>query len=155
MATNTKPIWPGAGIINNGEAGAANLKVVVTGANTSADLTTTTNAVLVFTADATNGGIINKLRFKAYNTDGTTATAATCARIYICDGTLAAANCTFLGDITLPATTMSYTTATPDYDYQIDQPIPAGYKIYVAIGIATGGSTGWAITAFGGDLTLV
>ena len=76
MAGNSTPIYSRVGDIQGGA-------VILTQA-TSDYSGTGTNVIPVFTADATNGGYIQRLRFKAVG--GTTNT--TVARIWINEGTL-------------------------------------------------------------------
>lgn len=116
-------------------------------ANTTADLTAGTS-YLAFTADATNGGFVQKLRFRATPGNNTTATVA---RIWINNGSTVAtaANNILYDEITLPATTVSSTLATAGYEVPMNIPLPAGYKIYITT--ATGqGSASWQVTTIGG-----
>lgn len=101
--------------------------------------------VTVFTAQ-TNGSFIQRLRFKAIGTN-----AATVARIYINNGSSqgTAANNQFYGEISLPATTASTTSATSDVDYPMNFALPPGYTILVGLGATV--SAGWVVTAIGGD----
>ena len=104
------------------------------------------NDVLCFTADATNGSYIRKIRFKAAGTN-----VASVARIYINNGSsngTAANNC-FFGEISLPATTAVAAAATVDIDYPMEIAIPAGYKIYIGLGTAV--SAGWIPCVIAGD----
>lgn len=115
-------------------------------ANTTADLTAGTS-YLVFTADATNGGFVSKIRFRATPAGNTTATVA---RVWINNGstTGTAANNILFDEITLPVTTASTTTATPNYEMPVNIALPAGYRIYATIHTAS--ANGWAATAVGG-----
>lgn len=105
------------------------------------------NNAVVFTADATNGGFVQRIRFKALGTN-----AASVARIYINNGSTntTAANNSFYGEISLPATTASTTAATPDVDYPINFPLPAGYRIVIGISAAANLASGWAVTTIAG-----
>lgn len=70
---NTQPIFSSAGDFQNGG-------ILLTAAN---DYTgQSINNVVVFTSDATNGGFVDRLRFKAIGTN----TSASVARIYINNG---------------------------------------------------------------------
>ena len=106
---------------------------------------TATQVALVFTADATNGGYIQRLRFKAGGTN-----VATVARIWINNGSTqtTAANNSFYGEVTLSATTLIATAATIEVDYPMGFAINAGFRIY--FGLATGVAAGWVCTAIGG-----
>jgi len=115
-------------------------------ANTTTDLTSGTT-FLAFTADATNGGFLQKLKFRA--TPGTN-TVATVARVWINNGstTGTAANNILWDEVSLPATTVSATLATAGYDLPVNIPLPLGYRIYITLGTAPTGT--WQVTAVGG-----
>lgn len=120
-------------------------------ANTSLVLASSvlgTDVFAVFTADATNGGFIQKLRFKP----GVSAssTTLTVARIFINNGSApaTAANNVFYDDITLPVVTPAINAGSPAYELFFNIALPAGYRILVAFGTATG--NGWQCVAFGG-----
>jgi hypothetical protein len=136
MAANTAPIWvkaPDTQWIGG-----------ITTANTTTDLTSGTS-YLAFTADATNGGYVHKIRFRPLGTN-----VATVARIWLNNGssTGTAANNTLIDEITLPATTVSQVAAQPMYELGLNFAIPAGYKIYVTIGTSV--SAGFNATVLGG-----
>ena len=115
-------------------------------ANTTTDLTAGTS-FLVFTAEANNGGFLQKLRFRC--TPGTS-TVATVARIWINNGstTGTAANNILYDEITLPATTVSSTVATAGFEVPMNIPLPAGYRIYITYHTAPTGT--WQVTGVGG-----
>jgi hypothetical protein len=142
MAGNNAPIFSRVGAI---------------GLNAGATLGTTqvqdylgTNAATaaVFTADATNGGYVQRLRFKATGATGTAAV----ARIFINNGSIntTAANNSFYGEISLPIVSISSTAATVDIDYPINIALPPAYRILVNIGSSTNLTAGWAVTAIAG-----
>lgn len=140
MAANTSPIyslladiqWVGA---------------IVT-ANNTKDLTSGTS-YLVFTADATNGGYARELRVKA---DPANNTAATVVRIFLNNGstTGTASNSTLIGELGLPATVASATNPQADFVYPLNFPLPPGYRIYITVGTAPGGSGQFSATVIGG-----
>jgi len=107
---------------------------------------TATHNKLVFTADATDGGFIARLRFKAIGTN-----VASVARIFLNNGSAntTAANNSFYGEVTLPATTAINTAATIEIDYPMNFALPPGFRIYV--GIATTVAAGWVCTPIGGE----
>lgn len=115
-------------------------------ANTTADLTSGTT-YLLFTADATNGGFVQKIRFRSTPAGNTTATVV---RIWINNGqtTGTAANNVLFDELSLPATTASGTAATPNYEVPMNIALPAGYRIYATIHTAS--ANGWAATVVGG-----
>lgn len=143
MAGNTDPIYSKAGsVANNGSTGMNQLITAVANDYTGAGA----NNSLVFTADATNGSFVQRLRFKAGGTN-----VASVMRIFINNGSVAtsAANNTFYGEVTLPATTAIATAATIDIDYPMNFALPAGFRIYVGLGTAV--SAGWVVTAVAGN----
>jgi hypothetical protein len=143
MAANTAPIYSKTGDTStNGTTGMAAL---VTTANNDY-VGTNAAATLVFTANATNGGFIERLRFKAGGTN-----VATVARIYINNGSTptTAANNALYGEVSLPATTAIATAATDDIDYPMNIALPAGFRIYFQL--ATAVAAGWACTGIGGQ----
>lgn len=120
--------------------------VAATAANTTTDLTSGT-IYLCFTADATNGGYVQRIRFRAMGTNNN----QTVARIWVNNGgsTGTAANNNLWDEITLPGTTVSQTTAQANYELPLNFALPAGYTIYVTLGTAPT-SAGWNITVIGG-----
>lgn len=114
-------------------------------ANTTTDLTTGTS-YLVFTADATNGGYVQKIRFRSL---GTT-TNATVGRVWINNGSTIAtqANNVLWDEITLPATTVSQVAALANYELPLNFALPPGYQIYITLG--TGVTAGWDAIVIGG-----
>jgi hypothetical protein len=101
---------------------------------------------LVFTAEATDGSYIQRLRFKAGGTN-----VASVARIYLNNGSTpgTAANNVFYGEISLPATTAIATAATVEIDYPMNFALPPGFRIYFGLGTAV--AAGWCCTAIGGN----
>lgn len=138
MAGNASPIFSRVAEI---DFGAATLATV-----SAADYTGVgAHNQLCFTADATNGGYLQRLRFKAIGTN-----VAAVARIYINNGSTngTATNNSFYGEISLPATTASTTAATVDIDYAMNMALPPGFRIYVGLGATV--AAGWIVTAIGG-----
>lgn len=142
MAANTAPIFtltPDFST-NNGTGNASTL-TTATGDYTGQSA----NHVLVHTAGA-NGSYPRKLRFKAIGTN-----VATVARIYLNNGSTnaTAANNTFLGEISLPATTATNTASTPDIDYPLEFPLASGSRIYVGLGTTV--AAGWNCVCLAGQ----
>ena len=144
MATpNTDPIYSKSGSVSNNATTGMN-QLITAAAN---DYTGAgANNSLVFTADATNGSYVQRLRFKAGGTN-----TASVARIFINNGSAntTAANNTFYGEIALPGTTAIATTSTVDIDYPMNFALPAGFRIYVGLGTAV--SAGWVVTPIAGN----
>ena len=53
-----------------------------------------------------------------------------------------------IGEQSLPATTISATSATADIDYPLNFALPPGYRILVGLGTTV--AAGWLVTGFGG-----
>lgn len=115
-------------------------------ANTTTDLTSGT-IYLVFTADATNGGYVQRIRFRTLGANSN----VTVARIWVNNGltTATAANNTLFDEITLPNTAASQVAAQANYELPLNFALPAGYRIYVTVGTAPT-SAGWDVTVIGG-----
>ena len=89
-------------------------------ANTAKDGTGT--VATVFTADATNGGYVQKLVARALGTN-----VATVLRVFVNNGsaTTTAANNVLVAELTLPATTLSEVSAQPDMTLPLNlSPMP-------------------------------
>ena len=119
----------------------------MTVANNTYDLTSGT-IYLAFTADATNGGFVQRIRFKPI---GASNTAATVCRVFINNGltTATLANNTLWDEISLPTTTASATAALATYELPLNIALPAGYRIYCVVATAPVGG-GWNATVIGG-----
>lgn len=127
--------------------------IVISAANTAKDGTGT--VATIFTADATNGGRIERIRFRALGTN-----VATVARVFINNGATnaTAANNTLWAEVTLPATTLSEVAAlalveipnaatVPD-GTGFPLVLPPGYKLNVTLGTAV--AAGYSVTGAGG-----
>jgi hypothetical protein len=137
MPSNTSPIFSKAGDIQWNDS------PIVT-ANTTTDLTTGTS-YLIFTADATNGGYIQKLRIRALGTN-----VATVMRVWINNGstTGTATNNVLYDEISLASSTVSQTSALAVYELPLNFAMPLGYTIYVTIGTTV--VAGFDVTAIAG-----
>jgi len=139
MAANTAPIFSLLGDVQWSVS-------AMTTANTTKDLTSGT-IYLTFTADATNGGFVQRIRFRSLGTNSN----ATVARIWINNGssTGTAANNSLFDEITLTSITNSETSSQPTFELPLNFALPPGYKIYVTVGTAPT-SAGWQATVIGG-----
>lgn len=139
MPANTTPIFTRLGDIQWAIS-------AVTVANTTTDLTSGT-IYLVFTSDSTNGGYVQRIRFRSLGTNSN----ATVARIWLNNGstTATAANNILWDEIALPATTLTQTSSQPNYELPLNFALPASYRIYVTVGTAPT-SAGWDVTIIGG-----
>lgn len=138
MAANTSPIYSRLGDIQ--------WVGYVTDANTTTDLTSGT-IYLAFTADATNGGWLEKLVFRP--TPGGNST-QTVARIWINNGstTGTAANNVLYDEVDLPSSTVDANNSIVGWTKNLKIALPAGYRVYLTLGTAS--ANGWAVTAVGG-----
>lgn len=136
MAANTAPIYTLLGSIQWGTS-------ALTAANAAYDGTGT--VLPVFTADATNGGFVQRLRMKAAGTNVTTV-----ARLFVNNGSTNAtpANNILIDEITLPATTASSTVASVPVEIPLGFALPPGYVLNITI--ATAVSAGWYFSVIGG-----
>ena len=142
MTASTNPIFSRLGDVStNGTTGMCPL---ITAA--AADFTgISANYQLVFTADATNGSYLERLRFKAGGTN-----VAAVMRIFLNNGSTpgTSTNNVFHGEVTLPSTTLSTTSATIDVDYPLGFAINPAFRVYVGLGAAV--AAGWSCSAIGG-----
>lgn len=139
MPGNVQPIFARVGKI-----GQAQLATAVTGA----DLT---SAGLIFTADSTNGSIVNEVRVKYLPG---TSTVATAFRIFINNGGALATttNNSLVSEITIPIITTTQTAATGDFVIPMSRGgiiLPPSYRMYATIGTYSTGT--FMVSAYGGD----
>lgn len=134
---NNSPIYTKNGRVNWGAA-------VITAANTAKDGTGTVDTI--FTADATNGSFVQKIKFRPAGTN-----IQTVARIFINNGSTnaTAANNILYDEVTLPATILSETGAINGPELYFNIALPAGYKINVTLGTAV--AAGYYASVVGGD----
>lgn len=136
MAANISPIYTLLGDIQWGTT-------LIATANTAKDGTGT--VLTVFTADATNGGFVSRIRFRAAGTN-----IATVARVFINNGATNATpgNNILWDEITLSATTLSEVAALATYELPLNFALPAGYKLNITIGTTV--SPGYYVSVIGG-----
>jgi hypothetical protein len=136
MAANTAPIFSSLGDIEWGTT-------VLTTQNTAKDGTGT--VLTCFTADATNGGFVQRIRFRSAGTN-----IATVARVFINNGSTnaTAANNILYDEITLAATTLSEVAALAVYELPLNFALPPGYKLNVTLGTTV--AAGYYVSVIGG-----
>ena len=136
MPANIAPIFTKIGDVQWGTT-------TVATANTAKDGTGT--VLTVFTADATNGGYVQRIRFRAAGTN-----IATVARVFINNGSTntTALNNILWDEITLSATTLSEVAALATYELPLNFALPAGYKLNVTVGTTV--AAGYYVTVIGG-----
>jgi hypothetical protein len=136
MAANTNPIFTLVPDIQWGTT-------AITTANTAKDGTGT--VLTVFTADATNGGFVQKIRFRPAGTN-----VATVARVFINNGstTSTAANNILYDEIGLAATTLSEVLSQIPYELPMNIALPPGYRILITLGTTV--AAGYYVSVVGG-----
>jgi hypothetical protein len=142
MATNTSPIFSGAGDIE--------WTTVQTAANTTYDGTIGTPAI-VFSASI-DGAFVQRIRFRASGS-----ATATVARIFINNGqsTGSLGNNVLFDEITLAGTSATQTAATATYELPLNIALPAGYRILTTLGTIQSTGGGWYAVAVGGSYTAI
>ncbi len=152
MPANTSPIYS---LTPHIESAAANNAGTVVGpsANTAQD-GTGANTWVVFAAGA-NGSYVQKVVFRSIGSP-----AATVARLYVCTATGAytagttntATNTMLVGEISLPAVTLSQTVQSPTLELALNYALAPSTKLIVSFGTTTGAAgTGYSVVAIGGD----
>lgn len=134
MAANTAPIFP--------VAPRTSWIAAMTAASTAKD---GTGATLLYTAGS-NGSLVDYIRVRALGSN-----VATVMRVFVNNGSSSAvaANNTLLTEQTIDLTTLSEVAALAETTITINLGLPAGYRLYVAIGTAV--AAGLQATAIGGD----
>ena len=147
MPANTDPIFSRNGSIKS---------VLVTAANASSQGggTIGTDIFLAYTADATNGSFIQRVRFIATATAPTTTT-ATVGRVFIssvASGATTSANTFLFQEVALVATAADNATASAQpIDVVLGFALPLGYTILVTNHAAPVAATAWRALVIGGD----
>ena len=136
MPANTQPIFTLTPDVSWGAS-------ALTTANTAKDGTGT--VLTVFTAGA-NGSYIQRLRVRPSGT-----AVQTVLRLFINNGgaNSTPANNILFDEITIPATTVSETTAQSSFEIPLNFAIQAGYKLNVTIGTSV--AAGLYVSVIGGD----
>jgi len=117
--------------------------VTVTTANTNKDGTGT--KTILYTAGA-NGSRLDTIKVRSTGT-----AVATVLRVFINNGTdhTVATNNSLYTEATIAATTVSETSALPDYIIPINLSLPASYRAFVLIGTTVAAAL--QVSATGGD----
>lgn len=146
MSVNTAPIYAIQGDVSSND-GTTMAPTLTTAA---ADYTgISANNLLVFTADATNGGIVRGLFFAPLGTN-----TASVARIYLNNGSVntTATNNSYIGGFSLPGTTATNVAAEISFFYPFPNggvALPPGFRIFVGLGTTV--AAGWRVTPVGGQ----
>jgi hypothetical protein len=149
IASNTDPIYSKASDVQ----GSA---LITTAASVVYDISGTigTDIYKIFTADATNGGFVQRIRLK-YAGNSTTTSNAAVMKIWL--STVSSGTPTigtqawFLDEIALPATGTLTTTATNAvYDIPLNFALKAGQHLLAKITVSQPANFGWMAVVIGG-----
>jgi hypothetical protein len=146
MAANTSPIFcrrPNVQWVS----------IINTAANTATDGTGTVSTVWEANSAEQEGGFIQIVTVKPVTHTGSN-NVANVARFFLNNGltNATAANNSFIGELTLQATTGVANAAVQEFALPLFRTIPDGYKINVCLGTTVGAALGWYFTGWGGDL---
>ena len=147
MAANSNPKFTKNGRVSS---------VLVTALNASSQGggTVATDIFLAFTADATNGSFVERVRLIPTATTPTTTT-ATVARVFvstIASGATTSANTYLVAEITLPAIAAdNAATAVIPFDIPLGFALPASGTILVTNHAAPAAGSAWRAVVIGGD----
>lgn len=147
MAGNQIPIYSRVGAYG---------QVRVTAGLTRSDGTGTvgTDTFHVFTADATNGSFVQRVRWTPVANSASLSTTATVGRVYISSSNTTAntTTCTLFQEIALPSVSAANSTvATYPIDVPMNVALPPAYAILVTNHSAPATNTYWAATVFAGN----
>ena len=149
---NTQPIYTAHPDVQNAGALIAAVNAVLY----NAAGTIGTDIYKIFTADATNGGFVQRVRIQ-YVANATTASNACVMRLFISSKTSGAttdADTVFYESVTIPATgTLTTTAGNSFYDVMFNFALPASYTILAKITVAQPASCGFVALAIGGNYT--
>lgn len=149
MAANTSPIFSGAPAVGFGTL-TGNIGLT----RSDGVGTIGTDIFLMFTADATDGSYVSKVRISAAATTSTTMTASV-IRIYISSatsGATTAATAVLYQEVAVAALAAAHTTnATNCYEVAFNIMLPASYTILASIDDNLAANTRWQFLTFGGN----
>lgn len=149
MAANTDPIYSRLGDVqSNTTLIAAVAAVLYNGSGTIG-----TDVYKIWTADATNGGFLQRVRVK-YVANATTASVACVMKFFLTSassGAVTDANCWFYDELAIATTsTLTTTASNVTYDIPFNFAIPAGWSVVCKITVAQPASCGFIATGIGG-----
>lgn len=148
MPANTSPIF--VSTANRGNDGSGNFGSRLTTANTTRDLSTTTNALLICTA-TTDGTRVETVTFTHVAASQTQASIAAVGRVFICTSA-AGANPRLIAEIALAAVTPSASAVGQQQVITFSPPlfIPSGSCLWASIS-ATQTSGAYDVTVQAGN----
>jgi len=149
MAANIDPIYSRLGDVQS----TTSLISAVASVLYNGSGTIGTDVYKVWTADATNGGFLQRVRVK-YVANATTASNACVMKFFLTSassGAVTDATCWFYDEIAIPTTsTLTTTAANVAYDMPFNFALPAGWSVAVKITVAQPASCGFIATGIGG-----
>lgn len=147
MAGNSLPVFSKVGDIQSA--------LITTAATTVYDGSGTigTDVFKLFQADSTNGGYVDRVRFK-YVANGTTTSVAAVIKVFISSASSGAttnSNTWFVDEIAVGATgTLTTTAVNSAFEIPLGFALPPGYTILAKITVSQSANTGWVGTVYGG-----
>lgn len=151
MAQNTSPIFSLVPVVSS-----AQLVNGTTGSTRSDGVGTVgTDLLKAFTANATNGSFVSKIRISPAGLVAATNTTASVIRIFISSitsGATTAANTFLFAEISTAVIAAAHSTIAVNwYELPINVALPASYTILVSIHAAPAANTQWTCLVFAGD----
>jgi hypothetical protein len=127
--------------------------IINVAANTVSDGTGTVTTIFEANSVEQEGAFIQIITVKPVVHTGNN-NVANVARFFINNGSTNATdtNNSFIGELTLQATTGVANAAIQEFTFPLFRSIPDGYKINVCLGTTVGANLGWRFTVWGGDL---
>jgi hypothetical protein len=124
------------------------VSIINVAANTATDGTGTVSTI--WTADATEGGLLSVVTIKPVTHTGSN-NVANVARFFINNGSTnaTASNNSFIGEVGLIATTGVAAAAVIELSFPVNKVFPPGYKLNVCLGTTVGAGLGWYFTGWG------
>ena len=113
-----------------------------------------TDMFLAFTADATNGSFVQRVRWSAVSSNVAAPTAATVGRVFITSNTIVAntTTCNLFQEVALPSVTAgSSSVATYPVDIPMNIALPPGYGILVTNHSSPAANTAWVASVVAGN----
>jgi hypothetical protein len=147
MPANTDPIWSKIGNVQGTEIGGT--------ANTRSDGNGTigTDIYKCFTADATNGSWVSRIRFSLVISGALTASAATVHRVYVSNKTSGAttqADTWLFQEVAAPSQTPTSTSGMNFIEIPLMFALDPSYTILVSSHVVNTANTDWTAIVFGG-----
>ena len=149
MAANVDPIYSRLGDVQSNTTLIAAVNAVLY----NAAGTIGTDVYKIWTADATNGGFLQRVRVK-YVANATTTSVACVMKFFLTaasSGAVTDATSWFYDEMAIPATgALTTTAANITYDMPFNFALPAGWSVVCKITVAQPASCGFVATGIGG-----